>query len=303
MLGAYDLSPSFAVDAQSIGQLKLAVKRDPKDALKLAARQFEALFVDMMLKSMRDATPHDGPLDSAQSNMYTDFLDQQLAQSLASGKGFGLAGLMLRQLTTGQAGTASGSQASAASGSQGGAVTGLGGAQGGLGAEADGPAAGATTSASRKAFVNTLWAPAQAAAQSLGVPPSFLIAHAALETGWGMHEPVGPDGQKSYNLFGIKAGPGWKGKVVHALTTEYVNGVPQKTVQAFRAYDSYAQAFQDYANVLRDNPGYAAALASGGNAQAFAQGLQRGGYATDPAYAAKLSRIIQSASFASALAA
>ncbi|MDA8383424.1 MAG: flagellar assembly peptidoglycan hydrolase FlgJ [Betaproteobacteria bacterium] len=297
MLGAYDLSQTFAVDAQSIGQLKLAVKRDPKAALKVAARQFEALFVDMMLKSMRDATPHDGPLDSAQSNMYTDFLDQQLAQSLASGKGFGLASLMLRQLTTGQASVPSASPGSAAG------ASGAGGAQAGPAAASDGSSATGTTGASRKAFVNALWAPAQAAARSLGVPPSFLIAHAALETGWGMHEPVGQDGQKSYNLFGIKAGPGWKGKVVDALTTEYVNGVPQKTVQAFRAYDSYGQAFQDYAKVLRDNPGYAAALASGGNAQAFAQGLQRGGYATDPAYAAKLSRIIQSASFASALAA
>jgi flagellar protein FlgJ len=119
-----------------------------------------------------------------------------------------------------------------------------------------------------------------------------MLGQAALETGWGKHEITAADGSRSHNLFNIKATGGWKGKVVEAATTEYINGVPQTRVEKFRAYDSYADAFRDYANLLRNNPRYETVLANASDAAGFAQGLQRAGYATDPNYAAKLTKII-----------
>lgn len=123
-----------------------------------------------------------------------------------------------------------------------------------------------------------------------------MLGQAALESGWGKRELRAADGTPSHNLFGIKAGSNWAGQVVEAVTTEYVNGVAHKTVEKFRAYHSYADAFRDYANLLRTNPRYAEVLAqaAGGlDADGFALGLQRAGYATDPSYADKLIRIIK----------
>jgi flagellar protein FlgJ len=137
---------------------------------------------------------------------------------------------------------------------------------------------------------------AQAASRATGIPAQFMLGQAALETGWGKREIRAADGTPSHNLFGVKAGGNWKGAVVEAVTTEYVNGVPQKSVEKFRAYDSYADAFRDYANLLRGNPRYAGVMAQatqGLDADGFANGLQRAGYATDPNYADKLSRIIK----------
>ena len=137
---------------------------------------------------------------------------------------------------------------------------------------------------------------ANEASQTTGIPARFMLGQAALESGWGKRELRGTDGTPSHNLFGIKAGAGWKGPVVEAVTTEYVNGVARKSVEKFRAYPSYADAFRDYANLLRSNPRYAGVLAQaaqGIDAEGFAHGLQRAGYATDPNYADKLSRIIR----------
>lgn len=134
------------------------------------------------------------------------------------------------------------------------------------------------------------------ASQTTGVPARFMLGQAALESGWGKREIRAADGTPSHNLFGIKAGSNWKGPVVETVTTEYVNGVAQKSVEKFRAYASYADAFRDYANLLSSNPRYAGVMAQaaqGMNAEGFAQGLQRAGYATDPNYADKLSRIIK----------
>ena len=118
-----------------------------------------------------------------------------------------------------------------------------------------------------------------------------MSAQAALETGWGKSELRFTDGKPTYNLFGIKAGRSWNGAVAEATTTEYVNGAAQKTVERFRAYSSYAEAFRDYANLLASNPRYAGVL-NQQDAAGFARGLQQAGYATDPMYAAKLERII-----------
>jgi flagellar protein FlgJ len=134
---------------------------------------------------------------------------------------------------------------------------------------------------------------AQAASASTGIPARFMLGQAALETGWGKAEIRGADGQNSHNLFGIKAGAGWKGKTVDIVTTEYANGKPQKQVESFRAYDSYADSFRDYANLLRSNARYQNVIAQGQDAAGFAQGLQQAGYATDPGYAQKLIGVIR----------
>lgn len=147
------------------------------------------------------------------------------------------------------------------------------------------------TSPSKQAFTQAMLPHAQAAARHLGVAPELIVAHAALESGWGKKAISHPDGRDSHNLFGVKAGIGWKGETVDVVTTEYVNGVARKETARFRAYSSPAEAFADYARLLAGNPRYRQVLGSGGDAVQFAQGLQRGGYATDPRYGEKLSRI------------
>jgi flagellar protein FlgJ len=144
-----------------------------------------------------------------------------------------------------------------------------------------------------RSFRDKLAADADQAEQATGIPAKFMMGQAALESGWGKREIRMKDGSPSHNLFGIKAGPGWKGKVATAVTTEYINGKPHAKVEKFRAYDSYADGFKDYANMLATNPRYQKVLASAGDASSFAHGLQRAGYATDPHYAAKLSQIIK----------
>ncbi|MRV74816.1 flagellar assembly peptidoglycan hydrolase FlgJ [Duganella sp. FT92W] len=141
-------------------------------------------------------------------------------------------------------------------------------------------------SASQKEFLESIMPWATEAAQKLGVAPELVAAHAALESGWGQH-PLGA----SNNLFGIKAGSQWQGGVTSAATTEYAYGLPMKKVEKFRSYPDTASAFRDYANVLVDNPRYRDALNTGSDARAFAQGVARGGYATDPSYADKLMKL------------
>ena len=129
-----------------------------------------------------------------------------------------------------------------------------------------------------------------------------MVGQAALESGWGKHEIRADDGSPTYNVFGVKAGRSWTGPVVEKTTTEYVNGVPQKVTAKFRAYTSYAESFKDYASLLLGNRRYAAVIGQGQDAEAFARGLQQAGYATDPAYADKLTRIINSPTLRSSLA-
>jgi peptidoglycan hydrolase FlgJ len=142
-------------------------------------------------------------------------------------------------------------------------------------------------------FVRELWPCAEAAGKELGIDPRHLLAQAALETGWGKSLPCDADGRTSFNLFGIKANGDWSGPSVSVRTLEFEGGVPVPRQARFRAYDSAADSFRDYVAVLRNNPRYADALNTGSDASAFASALQRGGYATDPAYARKLTAIAQ----------
>jgi flagellar protein FlgJ len=147
----------------------------------------------------------------------------------------------------------------------------------------------------QQSFVDTMRLPAEQASRSTGIPAQLILGQAALESGWGKREIKMADGSSSYNLFGIKAGKNWNGKVAEVITTEYQNGVANKQVQRFRAYDSYAESFQDYARLLSNNPRYADVLQQQGG-QGFAQALQQAGYATDPNYADKLVQVIGSIS-------
>jgi flagellar protein FlgJ len=146
-------------------------------------------------------------------------------------------------------------------------------------------------STDQQAFLASIAPWAKEAADKLGVAPELVSAHAALESGWGQRPLKNGDGSSTFNLFGIKAGKSWDGDVAESATTEYVGGAALKTSARFRAYPDQASAFRDYAQMLTDNPRFRGALGTGSDAHAFAQGLARGGYATDPAYAAKLSRL------------
>ncbi|UGA36829.1 glucosaminidase domain-containing protein [Chromobacterium haemolyticum] len=152
-------------------------------------------------------------------------------------------------------------------------------------------AAACPTARIGKPFLDSIAPYAQQAAAKLGVAPELVSAHAALESGWGQHPLLRADGGSNHNLFGIKAGKGWQGEVTRALTTEHVDGRYVKRTESFRAYSGLQDAFADYAQLLASNPRYRGALGVGGNAQAFAQALAQGGYATDPGYADKLRKV------------
>lgn len=275
---------SLAIDLKDLSRLRQSAQQNSPEALNAAARQFEALFLNMLMKSMREATPQDGMFDSQQSRMYTSMLDQQVSQSLAS-RGVGLADVLIRQLSN-QAGSP------AVPGTQEPAPAGKANPWQPAATIAN-PPANVSPSAQAQAFQVRLASHAEEASRSTGIPAKFMLGQAALESGWGKREIVAADGTVSHNLFGIKATGGWKGRVVESATTEYVDGVPQKRIEKFRAYDSYADSFRDYAALMRNNPRYKTVLDNAHTVSGFANGLQRAGYATDPNYASKLMRIIE----------
>ena len=301
MISQTDLSNTAAYDVKGMDGLRQSAKAKDPAALKEAATQFEAMFINMMMKSMRDATPQDGVMDSQQSKMYTSMLDQQTSQSLAK-RGTGLADVLLRQLSANQALPDGEAAASPRSSSMAAALAAFRQQQGAVTDGAAPTAAGGKTLSDKanasqaphvRAFQEKLGAHAEEASRTTGIPAKFMLGQAALETGWGKREIIGRDGSSSHNLFGIKASADWKGKVTEAVTTEYVNGKAQRKVEKFRAYDSYADSFKDYAQLITGNKRYEKVLAAAGDASTFAQGLQKAGYATDPNYAAKLTKIIK----------
>ncbi len=298
-MSAADLSNTLEV--KGLAALKRQAHDNTPQANKVVAQQFEGLFLQMVLKSMRDATPHDGIMDSEQSRLYESLLDQQLAQSLSGkGGGTGLAAMIEKQLSRNAIDAESLGELPLSPLPP--AIP-LPSAQAALpltqGGAAALPAPTEVTTGARD-FVSRVWPYAHEASLATGIPAQFMVAQAALETGWGKSEPRRANGGPSYNLFGIKAGKSWSGAVVEASTTEIVDGKPQRQMGRFRAYDSYAEAFNDYANLLSANPRYAAVLGSQ-DAAGFARALQQAGYATDPMYAAKLERIIGGATLRASL--
>lgn len=237
-------------------------------ALETVAEQFEALFLQTMLKSMRKATPGDPIFGASQhDSTYQQMFDQQLASELASSPGIGLAEVLTRQLAGGQA------------------ISGV--------AEIDkaGPVntpATPTEKVTPREFARRLWPYANRVAAELGTDPRAVLAQAALETGWGQKTLSAGAGNSSNNFFGIKAGGNWQGAEVSVPTLEYEDGVAKQEIAKFRAYENVAAGLSDYQTFLSENPRYQRALGHGSDIEAFANGLQSAGYATDPKYAEKI---------------
>jgi flagellar protein FlgJ len=343
----------LAIDANALARLKAQAREDPRAGVKAVAQQFEAIFLQILLKSMRDSVSRSGFADSSAARTYEGLLDQQLVQKLAARGATGLAPFLekqlVRQLPVAPEGGASESPETIFESPRNGAsaapamaapiaapvlpgqrwtlpVVSSPGTSGAPQAPAGEPTGSAHPPASPvqvpaaphsepvapaapraepavpahvRAFVERLWPHAAQTARATGIPPHFLIAQAALETGWGRAELRGPEGSPSYNLFNIKAGRNWDGAVIEAATTEYEGGVARRQTERFRAYGSYGEAFADYARLLRTRYGE---LLGTREAGAFARGLQRAGYATDPMYAEKLTRIIDGATLRAGLA-
>lgn len=271
---------SFSLNSQGIDGLRAKASRDPQAATKEAAKQFEALFMNEVMKRMRSATMESGLLENRLTQVGTEMLDQQFATQM-SGLPGGLSAAIERQLSRNLPAPSSASLES-----------------GGLVKEAPALPDLAKKNVPMPAarFIQQHGDAARAVAKKSGLPADFMLAQAAHETGWGRARMRSTDGTPANNLFGIKAGPNWKGKVAEVTTTEYVNGEARKVVAKFRAYDTPEDSFRDYARLLTGNQRYAQAVASAqaapNNAEAFAKHLQRAGYATDPDYANKLARVI-----------
>lgn len=274
--------PTFYADPRALASLKQDAKAQDPAALKEAAKQFESLFTQMLLKGMRETNKSfgDSMFGSDQADFYQSMFDDQMAVQLSKGKGLGLADMLIRQLT----------QAPAARLETGGS---------GPGVEKNGPdfllrppaSSHQPISTSKADFVRKFLPHAEAAARELGVDPQALLAQAALETGWGKSVPCKANGECSFNLFGIKATGRWNGESLSVPTIEFEEGIAVRKAERFRAYSSAADSFQDYASLIRNNPRYESALGTGSDVASFASALQQGGYATDPSYADKIVRI------------
>jgi flagellar protein FlgJ len=273
---------ALAGDARSLDALKAQAGQDGAGAIKEAAKQLESLFMRELIKSMRDATVKSGMFDSPQSEISSDLLDQQLSVSM-SGLPGGLSAAIERQLSRHTVAMDSSRvlpPASAADKVSRAAPVSTGNAS--------------NAGSAKHGFVQQHQDAAERIEQQSGIPASYMIGQAAHETGWGRREIKHGDGSPSFNLFGIKAGAGWTGKVAEVTTTEYVNGEPRKVKAKFRAYDSYEDSFRDYARLITNSPRYEKVLSKTDTPLAFATELKRAGYATDPDYAGKLSRVINS---------
>lgn len=321
-----------ATDFSGFASLKTSARANDPETVRKAAQQFEALFVQQMLKSARAASLGDDMLGGGQTEFYQDMFDQQMSLHLANGKGMGLADVLVKQLLpagTAQIpafdaaqtplpglGTAVGTGAplpSAIAPSASGIATIKPGAQGLVMPEllsmdelSELPSTAVIrdvqaiaqgryeTPENAAHFIAQIRPHAERAAKTLGVPAEAVMAQAALETGWGRHVPTHADGRPGHNFFGIKAHGGWEGARLDKTTHEHLGGRMQRVTATFRAYDSIGEGFDDYARFLKSNPRYADALRQGSDAQGFAQGLQEAGYATDPAYANKLLKMMRS---------
>ena len=275
-------SPTVGLDANALRALQSSAGSNPKAAIAETAKQFESLFMQELLKSMRSATLASGMMENSGTQMGTELLDTQFAQKL-TGRAGGLGELIARQLQRQIGAVTVGAEARPAAAAAPGRAAGAAGSQ----AWNRLPGAGAAQD-----FVARHNDAAEAAERETGIPAAFILSQAAHESGWGRREIRNADGTSSHNVFGIKAGRGWTGRVAEVMTTEYVDGQPRKVMAKFRAYASPEEAFRDYAKLIKESPRYAKVVEQGGTAQGFAVNLQRAGYATDPAYADKLGRVI-----------
>lgn len=302
--------PAIYTDFASLTRLKKGAREQSPEAIRQVAKQFESLFVQMMLKSMRDTVPENEMFGSNAESTYRDMYDKQLSMNISEGKGIGLARVIERQLggepqpveTLGSHMQGLADYRARARPSQ---ASDSGIELGRLSADsqftdrvnpfapASGTSADSSDSADQRAqqFINDVWPYAERAANALGVDAEVLLAQSALETGWGRHVPLKADGSSSHNLFGIKADQRWQGERVEIVTREFRHGAMQREKAEFRAYDSLPAALNDYVEFIRGNPRYQKALEHGYDAEAYARELQQAGYATDPDYARKINRV------------
>lgn len=276
----------LTMDVRSLERLKSSSSASPKSAIRETAKQLESLFMQELMKSMRASTMSTGMLDNQATEMGTSMLDTQFAGQM-TGRPGGLSDLITRQLER-QMGIKSDASSPASTAS-------MAAASATPAAAAGAPASGDKRLSASEQFIRKHQAAAQAAEAATGMSSSHILGQAALESGWGKHEIRMKDGSPSHNLFGIKANASWTGKVAEVTTTEYVGGVAHKVTAKFRAYDSYEDAFKDHARLLSQSPRYSQTVAQADTASGFAKGLQKAGYATDPAYADKLTKVINTA--------
>lgn len=284
-----------AFDLQSLGQLKGELNKNSEQGLRHVTQQLEATFVQLMLKSMREALPQDGLFSSDQTRMLTSMYDQQIAQDLSQ-KGLGFGDMMYQQLTRDQ--HASSQLASAILDEK--TAQSLPPFNIEQMTRHFAPMGDALSSSFKKIkalslnssnFISRLIEPAKAASQNSGISHFLVLAQAALESGWGQREILKPDGKTSHNLFGIKAGRNWQGPVTNIMTTEVINGQTIKMRDDFRVYGSYEEAIADYIRLLTENPRYSD-VKQAPSPEIAARRLHQAGYATDPGYSDKLITLI-----------
>lgn len=332
-MNGYIADSTNYTDLAGLTQLRARAQRHEAGASDQVARQFEALFIQMMLKGMRQAAPAEGIFNSEQTRMYQGLFDQQIALEMAQGEGIGLREQVMRELSRHQPGADAGNAGANAQAGEAAdrelqmpdhRVPSLRAAiEAAVRAReesiaGDERAVEAVSDAAKPApagevgthwrpetpqdFIRDVWPHARKAARELGVPPEVLVAQSGLETGWGRHVIRHGDGSSSFNLFGIKADARWEGPRVNVSTLEYVDGLPERQRAAFRAYDGLAEGFDDYVAFIQGNPRYRQALESAGDAEAYIRGLQEAGYATDPRYADKILNIMQRGTLGETLA-
>ncbi len=278
------------LDVNSLNKITQLGKKDNDAALKEVAKQFEALFLKQMLKTMRDTNQifaEDNPLNSNEMQFHQDMMDHQMVLNLASGKGIGLAEVFYRQMSPNYGVKQKQDPLLASPLPGGGTVPSPGKGRVRVGSEV-------STISSPDDFIAGIMPYAQEAAKKLNLDPDVLVAQAALETGWGKFVIKDNKGNNSFNLFNIKATDSWQGKKVAVSTLEYHNGVAKKENANFRSYNSYAESFADYVKLISESPRYEKAKSQVNDASAYLDALQEGGYATDPHYADKIKSILKS---------
>ncbi|MEN8179482.1 MAG: flagellar assembly peptidoglycan hydrolase FlgJ [Pseudomonadota bacterium] len=303
-------------DFQGLAALKHQARQDQAGSLDKVAKQFESLFVQMMVKQMRQASFGGGLLDSDKTRFYQDMYDKQLSLHLSESGGIGIGEMLSKQLAKEQQseqpgmiqGTAIAPSADLADYRNNPVSPAIRYLSVKLRESVNAPESSEIKPSSPvqsldspEKFVKSLWSAAEQAASTIGLPTEALLAQAALETGWGNHVMSAGNGKSSHNLFGIKADQRWDGDQVRRDTLEYENGVAIRKRDAFRAYRSYDESFQDYVAFLQSSPRYAEALAKGHDSQAYFSALQDAGYATDPKYAEKILRVMDGTEMRAAL--
>ncbi|CDZ78141.1 Peptidoglycan hydrolase FlgJ [Legionella massiliensis] len=271
-------------DFQSLQDLRVKAQRDPNKALPEVSKQFEAIFLQSMLKSMRMGQhflDDSSPFKSQTEDTFREMLDAQYAEKIAKGKGIGLAAMLTKQLAKAEEAGATDST-----------VTNKKAVEQSLLASRiaprQEPAPSKADSANVDDFVKSAWPYAQQAASLLGLDPKVLLAQAALETGWGHYVSKDADGSSSNNLFNIKSTAAAEGDSVQVKTTEYIANNAIKVNASFKKYPSIESSFNDYVSLIKNNERYGDALANTANPERYIDELHRAGYATDPQYASKI---------------